>query len=73
MSSVRIMSLGSQSCLIICKARCAGATRDGKSCRAVDWWWELLPRWIFFLLLAGFAIGVMVALKRVAVAARRVK
>lgn len=41
--------------------------------KAVDWWWELLPRWIFFLLLAGFAIGVMVALKRVAAAARRVK
>ena len=33
--------------------------------KAVDWWWEWLPRWLFFLLLAAFAIGVMVALKRV--------
>jgi hypothetical protein len=33
--------------------------------KATDWWWEWLPHWLFFLILAGFAIGVMVALKRV--------
>lgn len=33
--------------------------------KAVDWWWDWMPRWLFFLVLAGFAIGVMVALKRV--------
>lgn len=33
--------------------------------KATDWWWDWLPHWLFFLLLAGFAIGVMVALKRV--------
>lgn len=33
--------------------------------KATDWWWNWLPHWLFFLLLAGLAIGVMVALKRV--------
>ncbi len=36
--------------------------------KAVDWWWDWMPRWLFFLVLAGFAIGVMVALKRVRLA-----
>ncbi len=41
--------------------------------KATDWWWDWLPHWLFFLILAGFAIGVMVALKRVRTAmARRV-
>lgn len=33
--------------------------------KAVDWWWDWFPHWLFFLILAAFAIGVMVALKRV--------
>ena len=33
--------------------------------KAVDWWWDWMPRWLFFLVLAGFAIGAMVALKRI--------
>ena len=33
--------------------------------KAVDWWWDWMPKWLFFLVLAAFAIGVMVALKRV--------
>lgn len=33
--------------------------------KATDWWWDWLPHWLFFLILAGFAIGVMVALKQV--------
>jgi hypothetical protein len=36
--------------------------------KAVDWWWDWMPRWLFFLVLAGFAIGVMVALKRIRLA-----
>ena len=36
--------------------------------KATDWWWDWLPHWLFFLILAGFAIGVMVALKRVRLA-----
>jgi uncharacterized membrane protein len=33
--------------------------------KAFDWWWDLMPRWAFFLLLSAIAIGVMVALKRI--------
>lgn len=33
--------------------------------KAADWWWDWMPRWLFFLVLAGFAIGVMVGLKRI--------
>jgi uncharacterized membrane protein len=33
--------------------------------KAFDWWWELMPRWAFFLLLSAIAIGVMMALKRI--------
>lgn len=58
----------------------AWGVRDGKSelanggmifltvlclVKAADWWWDWLPHWLFFLILAGFAIGVMAALKRV--------
>lgn len=32
--------------------------------KAFDWWWDLIPRWAFFLLLSAIAIGVMVLLKR---------
>ncbi len=39
--------------------------------KATDWWWDWLPHWLFFLILAGFAIGVMVALKRVRTAMLR--
>lgn len=36
--------------------------------KAVDWWWDWLPRWLFFLLLAAVAIGVMLGLRRIRVA-----
>jgi hypothetical protein len=41
--------------------------------KATDWWWEILPRWVFFLILAGVAIGVMFTLRRIrdAMIARR--
>ena len=39
--------------------------------KAVDWWWEWMPRWLFFLVLAGFAIAVMLGLKRIRAATTR--
>jgi predicted membrane protein DUF2157 len=39
--------------------------------KAVDWFWDWMPKWLFFLVLAGFAIGVMMALKRVRTAVTR--
>ena len=33
--------------------------------KAVDWWWDWMPRWLFFLVLGGIAIGVMFLLQRV--------
>lgn len=32
--------------------------------KCFDWWWELIPRYLFFLLLGGLAIGSMVILGR---------
>lgn len=39
--------------------------------KAVDWWWDWMPRWLFFLVLAGFAIAVMLGLKRIRTATTR--
>lgn len=33
--------------------------------KAMDWWWEWMPHWLFFLVLGGMAVLVMVLLKRV--------
>ena len=33
--------------------------------KATDWWWDWMPRWLFFLVLGGMAVGVMLVLKRV--------
>ena len=33
--------------------------------KAMDWWWDWMPRWLFFLVLGGMALVVMVLLKRV--------
>jgi uncharacterized membrane protein len=33
--------------------------------KAVDWWWDWMPRWLFFLALGGIAVGVMLLLKRI--------
>lgn len=32
--------------------------------KAVDWWWPLMPAWLFFLVLAALAIGSITGLKR---------
>lgn len=33
--------------------------------KAVDWWWDWMPRYLFFLVLGGMTLGVMVLLKRI--------
>lgn len=32
--------------------------------KAIDWWWRLLPAWLFFLLLGGLALLAILGLKR---------
>jgi uncharacterized membrane protein len=32
--------------------------------RLADWFWDLVPQWLFFLLIAGFALGVLAVLRR---------
>lgn len=32
--------------------------------KAVDWWWTLLPQWLFFLVLGALALASMAGLKR---------
>ena len=32
--------------------------------KCFDWWWDLMPRYLFFLLVGGLAIGTMVILGR---------
>jgi hypothetical protein len=37
-----------------------------------DWWWDWMPKYLFFLLLGLIAIGMLVFLKRLRVAGREV-
>jgi hypothetical protein len=32
--------------------------------RLVDWFWELVPKWLFFLLVGAFALAILLALRR---------
>ena len=32
--------------------------------KCFDWWWELMPRYLFFLMLGGLAVGAIVLLGR---------
>jgi len=32
--------------------------------KATDWWWDWMPHWLFFLVLGGIAVAVMLLLKR---------
>ena len=32
--------------------------------KAFDWWWDWLPRYVFFLVLGGLAVGVLILLRR---------
>jgi len=38
--------------------------------KAVDWWWDLVPGWLFFLLLGLLALGSIAGLKRLRALAR---
>ncbi len=32
--------------------------------KCFDWWWEAMPRYLFFLMLGGLAIAAMVVLAK---------
>jgi uncharacterized membrane protein len=36
-----------------------------------DWWWDWMPKWLFFLVLGGVAIGILLLLRRLQAAMRR--
>ena len=40
--------------------------------KAFDWWWELLPNYVFFLILGAIAIGALVILRRIRMSVREV-
>ena len=40
--------------------------------KCFDWWWEWMPRYLFFLLLGGLAVAVLVVLGRLRAQQRRV-
>jgi uncharacterized membrane protein len=40
--------------------------------KCFDWWWEWMPRYLFFLLLGGLAVAVLVVLGRIRARQRRV-
>lgn len=39
--------------------------------KAVDWWWNLMPAWLFFLVLGGLAVGSIIGLRRLRALALR--
>ena len=39
--------------------------------RSVDWFWELMPKWLFFLLVGALAFGTLLLLRRLRLAERR--
>jgi hypothetical protein len=40
--------------------------------KCFDWWWDWMPRYLFFLLLGGLAVAVLVVLGRIRARQRRV-
>ena len=32
--------------------------------RFFDWWWDFLPRWLFFLVIGALSVGMLLALRR---------
>jgi hypothetical protein len=40
--------------------------------KCFDWWWSLMPRYLFFLLLGGLAVGILVVLGRLRLKMRQV-
>ncbi|MBL0178464.1 MAG: DUF2157 domain-containing protein [Gemmatimonadetes bacterium] len=39
--------------------------------RSVDWFWDLMPKWLFFLLVGALAFGTLLLLRRLRLAERR--
>ena len=39
--------------------------------RLHDWFWDYLPKWLFFLLVGGLAFGTLLLLRRLRLAERR--
>ena len=39
--------------------------------RAMDWFWEIMPKWLFFLLVGAIAFGTLLLLRRLKFAERR--
>jgi hypothetical protein len=35
-----------------------------------DWWWDWMPKWLFFLVLGGVAVGILLLLRRLQAATR---
>ncbi len=40
--------------------------------RFFDWWWEWMPRWLFFLVIGALAVAILLALRRLRPAGRGV-
>jgi uncharacterized membrane protein len=40
--------------------------------RFFDWWWDWMPRWLFFLLIGALAVAILLALRRLRSTAHRV-
>jgi hypothetical protein len=38
--------------------------------RFFDWWWDWMPRWLFFLVIGVLAVGMLAALRRLRSAAQ---
>jgi hypothetical protein len=39
--------------------------------RFFDWWWDWMPRWLFFLVIGALAVATLLALRRLRAAAHR--
>jgi uncharacterized membrane protein len=39
--------------------------------RSVDWFWDMIPKWLFFLLVGALAFGALLVLRRLRLAERR--
>jgi uncharacterized membrane protein len=39
--------------------------------RSVDWFWDMMPKWLFFLLVGALAFGALLVLRRLRLAERR--
>jgi len=40
--------------------------------RFFDWWWDWMPRWLFFLVIGALAVSMLLALRRLRSTGHRV-